>query len=84
MKSNGNDLLSSTDTPDDFDFLFGNWRIHNQRLDKPLDTSSSWTEFEASSKAYPILRKLGNVQLYDAPAFPGRSGFQGYALRLYD
>jgi hypothetical protein len=65
----------------DFDFLFGSWRIHNRRLDDPLGDSESWSEFEASSEAYPILNKLGNVQHFDAPRFPGRPGFQGYALR---
>jgi hypothetical protein len=73
-----------TATADDFDFLFGSWRIHNRRLDDPLGNSESWSEFEASSEAYPILGKLGNVQTYDAPDFPGRPGFQGYALRLLD
>jgi hypothetical protein len=68
----------------DFDFLFGSWRIHNRRLDDPLGESESWSEFEASSEAYPILNKLGNVQTYDAPEFPGRPGFHGYALRLLD
>jgi hypothetical protein len=75
---------SPTATREDFDFLFGSWRIHNRRLDDPLGSSESWSEFEASSEAYPILGKLGNVQTYDAPAFPGRPGFQGYALRLLD
>jgi hypothetical protein len=36
------------------------------------------------SEAYPILRRLGNVQIFDAPEFPCRPGFQGYALRLLD
>jgi hypothetical protein len=69
-------------TPHDFDFLLGSWRIQNRRLDDPL--GESWSEFEASSEAYPILNKLGNVQTYDAPEFPLRPGFQGYALRLLD
>jgi hypothetical protein len=71
-------------TPHDFDFLFGTWRIHNRRLDDPLGDSESWSEFEAQSEAYPILGSLGNVQQFDAPQFPGRPGFQGYALRLLD
>ncbi len=81
MSDNSN---QPTHGPGDFDFLFGTWRIHNRRLDDPLDASASWSEFEATSEAYPILRKLGNVQVYDAPDFPGRRGFQGYALRLFD
>jgi hypothetical protein len=70
--------------PHDFDFLFGSWRIHNRRLDDPFGDSKSWSEFEAHSEAYPILSRLGNVQHFDAPEFPGRPGFQGYALRLLD
>jgi len=71
-------------TPHDFDFLFGSWRIHNRRLDDPFGDSESWSEFEADSEAYPILSGLGNAQHFDAPGFPGRPGFQGYALRLLD
>ena len=66
--------------PQDFDFLFGSWRIHNRRL----ADDRSWQEFDAYSEAYPILGKLGNVQTYSAPEFPGRPGYQGYALRLFD
>ena len=75
---------SSAATLHDFDFLFGSWRIHNRRLDDPFGDSESWSEFEAQSEAYPILGRLGNVQHFDAPEFPGRPGFQGYALRLLD
>ena len=71
-------------TPHDFDFLFGRWRIHNRRLDDPFGDFESWSEFEADSEAYPILSRLGNVQYFDALEFPGRPGFQGYALRLLD
>jgi hypothetical protein len=75
---------SPTATPHDFDFLFGRWRIHNRRRDDPFGDSESWSEFEAQSEAYPIRSGLGNVQHFDAPEFPGRPGFQGYALRLLD
>jgi hypothetical protein len=72
------------EAPDDFDFLFGSWRIHNRRLDDAPAESGSWSEFAATSEAYPILGRLGNVQTYDAPDFPGRPGYQGYALRLFE
>lgn len=78
------EAASRAATPNDFDFLFGSWHIHNRRLDDPLGESESWSEFAAFSEAYPILNKLGNVQTYDAPDFPGRRGFQGCALRLLD
>jgi hypothetical protein len=64
-------------TPHDFDFLFGTWRIHNRRLDDPFGDSESWSEFEAQSEAYPILGRLGNVQHFDAPHFPGRPASRG-------
>ncbi len=82
--SSAEQAASPAASADDFDFLFGSWRIYNRRLDDPLGNSDSWSEFEATSEAYPILNKLGNVQTYDAPAFPGRPGFQGDALRLLD
>jgi hypothetical protein len=75
---------SAAEAPNDFDFLFGSWRILNRRLDNAPGESESWSEFAASSEAYPILGGLGNVQTYDAPDFPGRPGYQGYALRLFD
>jgi hypothetical protein len=84
MSDESSRSVPGIDAPTDFDFLFGSWRIHNRRLDDPMGESASWSEFEATSEAYPILRKLGNVQVYDAPDFPGRPGFQGYALRLFD
>jgi hypothetical protein len=82
--SSTHSATSPAATPQDFDFLFGSWRIHNRRLDDPFGDTESWSEFEAHSEAYPILSRLGNVQTFDAPEFPGRPGFQGYALRLLD
>src|SRR5687767_1511779 len=76
-------LMSHEQQPDalqDFDFLFGTWRIHNRRL----SDDGAWQEFDAYSEAYPILGKLGNVQTFNAPEFPGRAGYEGYALRLFD
>ena len=82
--SSTHSATSPAATPQDFDFLFGSWRIHNRRLDDPFGDWEAWSEFEAHSEAYPILGGLGNVQHFDAPEFPGRPGFQGYALRLLD
>lgn len=69
----------------DFDFLFGEWRIANRKLEDPLaDEPTKWLEFEATSKAGPILGGLGNFDALSAPDFPGRPGFHGFSLRLFD
>jgi hypothetical protein len=69
----------------DFDFHFGEWRIENRKLEDPLaGEPTKWLEFEATSEARPILGGLGNYETYSAPEFPGRPGFHGFALRLFD
>jgi hypothetical protein len=68
-----------------FDFLFGRWRVENRKLQNPLDPSSTeWMQFRASVETKPVLGGLGNVDLYSAPAFPQRPGFEALALRLFD
>jgi hypothetical protein len=69
----------------DFDFLFGEWRIANRRLEEALAAESTkWMEFEALSETRPILDGLGNVDTFSAPDFPGRPGYLGFGLRLFD
>ena len=68
----------------DFDFLFGEWRIANRKLDDPFAEEPKWLEFEATSEARPILDGLGNVDLYTAPDFPSRGRYHGFSLRLFD
>jgi len=69
----------------DFDFLFGEWRIANRKLEDPLaEEPTRWLAFEATSETVPILGGLGNYDTYSAPDFPGRSGFEGFGLRLFD
>jgi hypothetical protein len=69
----------------DFDFLFGDWRIANRKLEDPLAAEpTKWLEFEATSEAAPILGGLGNFDMYSAPDFPGRPGYHGFSLRLFD
>jgi hypothetical protein len=68
----------------DFDFLFGEWRIANRKLEDPLTEASNWVEFEATVNVHPILGGLGNCDHYSAPDFPGREGYQGFGLRLFD
>lgn len=69
----------------DFDFLYGTWRLANRRLEDALaDDPGEWQDFEATLETRPILAGLGNIDLYSAPDFPGRPGFEGFGLRLFD
>jgi hypothetical protein len=69
----------------DFDFLPGRWQIENRKRVRPLvQGDDEWIEFEAVGEAMPILGGLGNIDRYRAPDFPGRPGFEGFTLRLYE
>jgi hypothetical protein len=69
----------------DFDFLFGAWQIANRKRVSPLvEGDDEWIEFDAFSVAQPIVGGLGNVDTYRAPDFPGRPGFEGFTLRLFE
>jgi hypothetical protein len=73
------------DGRNDFDFLFGRWHISNRKRVKPLvQGDDEWIQFEATSEARPIVGGAGNVDTYSAPDFPGRPGFEGFTLRLFE
>lgn len=44
----------------DFDFLVGQWKVHNRRLRERLKGSTEWIEFEATCAARLLLDGLGN------------------------
>lgn len=46
----------------DFDFLHGDWQIHNRRLRARLESSQDWEEFETFAHIRPVLGGLGNVE----------------------
>jgi hypothetical protein len=65
-----------------FDFLHGDWLIHNRRLRSRLKGCDSWEEFAGQSSVHPILGGLGN---FDEVVFQRESGlFYGTTLRLFD
>jgi len=75
---------NATDGRQDFDFFFGSWRQANRKRAKMLvPGDDEWVEFESETWAGPILGGLGNIDTFDAPEFPGRPGFKGFSLRLF-
>lgn len=67
----------------DFDFLFGSWHIVNERLTSRLTNSNEWEWFEAFQDCRPILGGIGNIDDF-RPIWPGREGFEGASLRLFN
>ena len=64
----------------DFDFLYGEWTVHNRRLRELFAGSDDWYEFEATSWAQPLLGGIGNVDEMDCPS----EGFSGATIRVQD
>ena len=76
---------TDVDAQHDFDFLVGEWKMANRRLDDPLSQNpTEWQEFDAALENRPILDGLGNIDLVSVPEFPGRGRFHGFGLRLFD
>lgn len=73
---------SETSSPHDFDFLVGDWNIHNRKLNERLNNCSEWTEFEAIGVMRKILQGLGNTDSFKAK-FDGKP-FEGMTLRLFN
>ena len=77
-----NIIASKNSSPDDFDFLFGTWRIHNRKLKTRLNNCHEWTEFEALGRCRKILNGFGNIDDFRTE-FNGKP-FEGMALRLFN
>jgi hypothetical protein len=66
----------------DFDFWFGEWDGHTRKLADVTDPDCTrWIELESTSKVWPLLDGLGNV---DTVRFEGETPFEGMSLRMYD
>lgn len=52
---------SHTSSPRDFDFLIGDWSIHNRKLKSRLTGCTEWSEFDFTSSTQSILNGFGNL-----------------------
>jgi len=75
-------VASESSSHEDFDFLEGQWTIHNRKLNSRLSNSSDWTEFEASCDCRKILNGFGNVDSFQT-TIDGEL-FEGMSLRLFN
>ena len=66
----------------DFDFLVGEWRVHNRRLKERLAGSNEWEEFEGTIVSRRHMDGWANV---DDTVFHTPQGiYRGVAPRAYD
>jgi hypothetical protein len=65
----------------DFDFLFGRWKIDNQRLKQRLTSCTEWEQFDAIGECAPILGGIGNIDGFESD---WNGDFRGMTLRLFD
>jgi len=77
------DLYDARMSNQDFDFIFGSWKVHNRRLKEPLSGSSEWIEFDSTYFARPVWGGLANIDEYEALESPWGE-IHGMTLRLYD
>lgn len=66
----------------DFDFWFGNWKVHNRRLLQPLTASNTWVEFDGTVVARPIWGGRANMDEYEADSPSGH--IEGMTVRTYN
>ena len=77
------DAAARHDGARDFDFLFGRWRVHNERLRERLAGSNDWQRFDAIAECRPILGGAGNIDEFVTDEFEP-TVFFGMTLRLFD
>lgn len=65
----------------DFDFYYGRWQVHNERLKERLAGCDEWERFSATQRCRPLLGGIGNI---DDFVTDWSGGFRGMTLRLFD
>ncbi|HEX2211157.1 MAG TPA: hypothetical protein VHG93_25970 [Longimicrobium sp.] len=74
--------MPTRDGARDFDWEFGEWRVHISRLVEPLTGSSTWAEYTGTSVVRQVWGGRANLGELEVAGTAGR--IQGLSLRLYD
>ena len=75
----------ASDSPDgarDFDFHFGAWKTHIRRLLKPLTGSSTWTDYDGTSRVSKVWGGRASILELEADGPAGH--IEGVGLRLFN
>lgn len=70
------------DNQHDFDFEFGSWHAHLQRLMQPLSGSRQWTQYDGTSVVRKVWNGKADLGEFDVQGPAGR--IHGLSLRLYN
>lgn len=76
------DTAADHDGQHDFDFLFGNWKVHCRRLLHPLSGLNDWIEFDATDDVHPMWNGRANVEEFKADTPEGHT--EGMTIRTYN
>ncbi|MCA1576310.1 MAG: hypothetical protein LC794_02970 [Acidobacteria bacterium] len=66
----------------DFDFGIGLWKTHLRRLVKPLSGSTTWVDYEGTSRVTKVLD--GRASLVELKVRGPAGTLEGLSLRLYN
>jgi hypothetical protein len=73
---------SLPDGQHDFDFEFGRWHVHLERLVDPLTHSTRWIALEGTSVVRPVWNGLANIGELEVDGPGGH--IEGLSFRVYD
>ena len=74
-------IAAAHEGPHDFDFLLGDWSVHNRRLKQRLANSREWVDFAATDSFQSLPGGLGTDEHYATDFWPG---YAALGLHLYD
>jgi hypothetical protein len=77
-----NDPKSRDSRSHDFDFFFGEWRVHHRRLKARLANCNDWEEFVGTCRTQPLLDGCGNLD-DNTLELPGDT-YRAVTLRAFD
>jgi hypothetical protein len=66
----------------DFDFEFGRWHVHLERLVRPLTHSTTWVSLDGTSVVRPVWNGLANLGELEVDGPNGH--VEGLSFRVYD
>lgn len=76
------EIVVAQDGQHDFDFLFGNWKVHCRRLLHPLSGSSQWIDFDGTDVVHQVWDGRANMDEFEADTPSGH--IEGMTIRTYN